>query len=395
MSAKDDILGINAVPTNRFGAPPIDSSLQSGSPSPVVQKSVQPTQPVQQVQPQPNVGSVPPPIDSSLQGAPGLQRMAQPSTGNNESSSKTTKPADAATGKEDDESSRLKAWYDEYKAKKDKDLGDLISTMDKMAGTYKPQTEEEMEKERKKRKRDAIFNSIGDGIQALSNLYFTTRYAPNSYDPANSLSARARARWDKLDKERESDRDKYFNILLNKYRLQDATGKDDMGWKKYFEEIKDRRNAAKAKAEADALAAGLKQFNADRDYKLKKDALDAKNKNNTTTNEEKHRHNLAMERKSTSKGGKGGASKARYTLNIGGKIYSYGSQADYQRAVQRYAKAKNLNPLQSIPDGTDVFGRPKKKTRTKPVSQLAAEVENAYAGKSQGKSNGKKLRIKW
>lgn len=53
---------------------------------------------------------------------------------------------------------------------------------------YKPPTHEELEKERKKQRREQIFAAIGDGISALSNLYFTTQYAPNMYSGRNTAS---------------------------------------------------------------------------------------------------------------------------------------------------------------------------------------------------------------
>ena len=45
----------------------------------------------------------------------------------------------------------------------------------KKLNPYKQPTDEELAKERKKQKRDQIFAAIGDGISALSNLFFTTQ----------------------------------------------------------------------------------------------------------------------------------------------------------------------------------------------------------------------------
>ena len=59
-------------------------------------------------------------------------------------------------------------------------------------------SEEELAKEAKKYKRQQIFNAIGDGIMALSNLYFTAQGAGNMYDGANTLSGRARVRYSRL-----------------------------------------------------------------------------------------------------------------------------------------------------------------------------------------------------
>lgn len=265
----------------------------------------------------------------------------------------------------------MQKYYDDYKAKRDKNLGDLMDTMNKMADQYKPPTKEELEKERKKRKREQIFNAIGDGIQALSNLYFTTQYAPNSYNPKNSLSARAQERYDKIDKEREGNKDKYYNIMANQYQLQNAADKDDMNWLNELEGLRAKREAARKKAEADNAAAAAKQANADRDYnfkvqKQKDDAERAK-----ARDAEAARHNRAQEaigRQNattaqtraanaasgrSSGSGRGSGSKEKYTIRLhDGSVKEYdksrtgalSSLAPTMKnkalaASQRYAKA--------------------------------------------------------
>lgn len=50
----------------------------------------------------------------------------------------------------------------------------------------------------KRRKRAQLFAAIGDGLASLSNLFFTTQYAPNAYNPAYSLSEATKRRYDEL-----------------------------------------------------------------------------------------------------------------------------------------------------------------------------------------------------
>lgn len=182
---------------------------------------------------------------------------------------------DGQTPEPDDGTAYIRKVWNETRSKDQKSYDDMLAAMDRLEKYYKPKTEEELEKERMKRKRDQIFNAIGDGIQALSNLYFTTQYAPDSYDPKNSLTAKARERWDKIDKDRRGDMDKYLKVLLDKYKLNRDAGDRDMAWEKYFEELKAKREAAKAKAQAAEDEAKQKQENADRDYELKKDKAKA------------------------------------------------------------------------------------------------------------------------
>jgi hypothetical protein len=84
----------------------------------------------------------------------------------------------------------------------------------KKLNPYTPPTAEELEKEKKKQKRDQIFVAIGDGISALSNLFFTTQYAPNMYTGKNTMSERTKVRYDKLMKEREGKEKEYYEGLM-------------------------------------------------------------------------------------------------------------------------------------------------------------------------------------
>ena len=95
---------------------------------------------------------------------------------------------------------------------------------------YKPPTAEELENARKKEKRDKVFAAIGDGIAALSNLYFTTKGAPNAFDPRNSLSAKARERWEKLIKEREENARYYMQEAMKAQALDDDRDDKDRSY---------------------------------------------------------------------------------------------------------------------------------------------------------------------
>lgn len=70
---------------------------------------------------------------------------------------------------------------------------------------FTPKTAEELARERKRQKREAIISAIGDGISAISNLVYTTRYAPNAYTGKDTLSERNRARWEKARKAYDDD----------------------------------------------------------------------------------------------------------------------------------------------------------------------------------------------
>ena len=118
---------------------------------------------------------------------------------------------------------------------------------------YKPPTQEELEKERKKQRREQIFAAIGDGISALSNLYFTTQYAPNMYSGRNTASQRVKDRWDKLAADRNANMMAYINGLMRARQADDAYNDNERAWQRQLglDKIKQERDkAADARAEA-------------------------------------------------------------------------------------------------------------------------------------------------
>lgn len=121
---------------------------------------------------------------------------------------------------------------------------------------YTPPTKEELEKERKKQKREAIFSAIGDGISALSNLYFTSQYAPDAYDASKGLSATAKTRFDKLKKDHEDNMRQYMQGYMQAMKMDSDAAKEDRNWRHTLERerITDQYKAA-AEARADAKAA--------------------------------------------------------------------------------------------------------------------------------------------
>lgn len=130
---------------------------------------------------------------------------------------------------------------------------------------YKPPTPEELEKERKRQKREAIFAAIGEGISAMSNLYFTTQYAPNAFDPTSGMAATTKARFDKIKKEREDNQRQYMEGYFRAMKMDADQARDDRNYKHTLEreKVTDRYkeaadDRAQAKADRDAAMAELR-----------------------------------------------------------------------------------------------------------------------------------------
>lgn len=111
------------------------------------------------------------------------------------------------------------------------------------------QTEGDVEKERKKQKREAIFAAVGDGIASLSNLFFASKGAPNAYNPSLSLSAAYRKRYDDLKKQRETANDRWFNGYLRASAMDEENKRADRSYRHALEreKITDTRYDAQQK----------------------------------------------------------------------------------------------------------------------------------------------------
>ena len=85
---------------------------------------------------------------------------------------------------------------------------ELIPQLEKRMAEYKPLSEEELKKLRRRQKIEGIISGISDAAQAVSNLIFTTQYAPNMYNAKEGMSVKAKERFDKEKAQRDADADK-------------------------------------------------------------------------------------------------------------------------------------------------------------------------------------------
>lgn len=176
-----------------------------------------------------------------------------------------------------------------------------IAALQEAANKTKPETEEERKKRERREKSKKIIAAVGDGLMALSNLYFTTRGAPNMYDHKTmSQQTPLQAQLDKLKAEREANADKYFQYSLKIGDLQNDRAKtlremeaeqerrklarekaqreqEAHGWLAALQPDKQREQAGKAtKAEQEAVTAKAEADNAPDLYKAKVDTEKAR-----------------------------------------------------------------------------------------------------------------------
>ena len=254
----------------------------------------------------------------------------------------------------------------------------------------KPSPEEE-ERQRKRERSRAILSAIGDGVSALSNLYHTSKYAPDMSTPDSSLSGKAKERYDRFVQVRKENEARYNNAILRarqgdyemnmkereiaRKEAADAA-KDAREAKRYeeqakakLEEIEIRR--AQAQTAADKAAADAEYKKAQQEFNQKKFEADTALKkeqlaNQRAANAESARHNRTMEglgrernNISRSKGGgkNSGGVDASDMYYISGRHFTIGRKkalsqmeqdAIYQYAVNMgWVDKKNQNAVNS------------------------------------------------
>lgn len=175
---------------------------------------------------------------------------------------------------------------------------------------YTPPTAEELEKEKKKQRRNEIFAAIGDGVMALSNLFFTTQGAPNMYTGKNTMSERTKIRYDKLMKDREEKNNAYFNGLIRAKQADAEEAQRERSWQRQLgldQKNDDRYNESiQHRNEREKIADD--RYDAEQEYKKSRDK-EADKRWQTTFDENKrqadrsynfqvkrHNDNVAVER---------------------------------------------------------------------------------------------------
>lgn len=113
----------------------------------------------------------------------------------------------------------------------------------------RPESDEERKKRERREKSKRIIAAVSDGISALSNLYFTSQYAPNMYNhEKGSMSTAVGKRIDQLKAEREKKRDQYMNFSLKLGDLENQRAKT----LRELEALQEQQRLAREKAQRDA-----------------------------------------------------------------------------------------------------------------------------------------------
>lgn len=288
-----------------------------------------------------------------------------------------------------------------YRNNQIKTYEDMTRRLEDEERRLRPETEEQKAKREKRERREKLFAAIGDGLSALSNVYFTTKGAPDM-SSKRTLTDAVQGKYEKLKAEREADRDKYLNILKLK---ADNFGKlGDMNDAKHARRMALIKSAYEYERQQDENARKNRESNS----KIRKSAADA-NKADAETDlikvktielpkTEKSKRDLNAARTKQANAGAAKnmaqASKAnvetaaarkkldrengKFTLNLGKKgVLKFSNEMEFKKAAQRWAKAMNI-PISVIEGEERSFNGKVTKTghtKYKPIDVLAGAIE--------------------
>lgn len=266
---------------------------------------------------------------------------------------------------------------------------------------YKPPTPEELERERKRQKREAIFSAIGEGISALSNLFFTSQYAPNAFDPSKGMAATTKRRFDQLKKEREANQREYMAGYMRAMQMDADAARDERNWSHTIEreKITDRwrQDAEKRKQDKDEFDAQKRQL--ELQYlqgKIDRNEYLKQQEKLETDYMKKHNQKMPTTPKPSSgrsgggsSGGKGGGGKpGEYPWfdSNGNLHYAHSYEAMRQNAIQNDTWNEGSQQSTSARTTKDSRGRTQStssSTTTKPAKGHSKNPKDKWTNASQ------------
>lgn len=144
----------------------------------------------------------------------------------------------------------------------------------------RPETTEQRIKRERREKSKKIIAAVSDGISALSNLYFTSQYAPNRYNHDRvSMTDAVDARIERVKAEREKKRDQYLNFALKLGDIENDRAKTLREMEAQQERQKLAREKAQREVEQHGWMAALQpdriREQAGKAYKAEQEAVTA------------------------------------------------------------------------------------------------------------------------
>ena len=272
-------------------------------------------------------------------------------------------------------------------------LNKQIQMLQETAAKYKPESDADRKKREKKEKRDKMWAAIGDGLQSLSNLFFTTKGAPNMYNHKTmSQQTPLQKRLEEAKAEREANSDKYLNYSLKVGDLENQKAKTLRELEAQREAQRLAREKADREKEAHGWAAALQPSKLkEQEEKANRAASEAV----TAGEEAKYAPELYKEKVNTEKA-RGTAQKASANASNASAAYSRakGTAVNpykvYNKTTKKYeyfpTKDSAVTAAQQYGTAVEVEGGSTTKTSETPIKDRRGKVKGTATSTSTSTS---------
>ncbi len=245
----------------------------------------------------------------------------------------------------------------------------------------------DMEKMRKRQKIEGIISGVSDAARAVANLVFTHNYAPNMYDDKRSMSARARARFEKEKADRKMEDEEWYNNVMRLARLKEIDRQNGLNVWLTEQNLRIKEDAERRAAE---IHNHNKQFwdTEEEIKKAKRDkaVADADKARTQADNEEALiKAKIASLNRKGVRSGK--TSGGKYYLDTPNGREYYDNATMYKAGVEYWTEKLGLPNTDEL-ESHDGYGVTRTHERTLATPEKAAQIKNVKTGK-------KKTNVDW
>lgn len=265
---------------------------------------------------------------------------------------------------------------------------------------FRPESDDDRAKRQRRERGQAVLAAVGDGISALSNLWFTSRYAPNAYRASGGGAAATRRRWDELRKEREANERAYLDGYMRAAAMDDQRERDD--WNRDHtverERIADERYNEKA-AQDRRLAELNEQLRRNEitisEHRAEQERIKSLYADENEKLDQEYRRAGIQQRRAAAGASnaaagasqakadyyRDGGGRSRPTLQLEKELMKFDDPKDYDRTVMRLAADYGVPTVTEEVVERDYHGNPRKtRPHYRPVKDIAADIERRAAG---------------
>jgi len=117
------------------------------------------------------------------------------------------------------------------------------SYVEMYAALHPTKTQEEIEREERREKRDENFAAVGDTISAISNLIATANYAPNAYNHNQSMTTQTRNRFERIKAARDANANAWRDGMYRAWAMDEEKKDNERAWKRLLKQDEEARQA--------------------------------------------------------------------------------------------------------------------------------------------------------